>query len=79
MNKPKVYSLLLSKYIKKPFIGSIYVFFNSSENLAEIIKKIGFKFIIPNYQGNSVGYPFRNLHVFDNTEQHMSIYADIIK
>jgi len=34
MNKPKVYSLLLSKYIKKPFIGSIYVFFNSSENLA---------------------------------------------
>ena len=88
VKKSKYNSSLFSKnsIIKHPEISKFnnnqperHIAYWDLENLAEIIKKIGFKFIIPNYQGNSVGYPFRNLHVFDNTEQHMSIYADIIK
>ena len=34
MDQPRVYSLRLSNYINRAFIGSIYVYFNSNENLA---------------------------------------------
>lgn len=48
-------------------------------NLIKLSKKIGFSCVIPTYQGSSVALPFSNLHVFDNTEPHISFYADIIK
>lgn len=34
MEEPRVYSIRASQYVKGPFIGSIYIFFNSNENLA---------------------------------------------
>ena len=34
MNEPRAYSILASKHINGEFIGSIYVYFNSNENLA---------------------------------------------
>ncbi len=49
------------------------------ENLITKTSKIGFSCCIPCYQGISVASPFSNLHVFDNTEPQISIYADIIK
>ena len=49
------------------------------ENLIKISSNIGFSFCIPCYQGSSVALPFTNLHVFDNTESQISIYADIVK
>ena len=48
-------------------------------NLIEVISEFGFKLTIPSYQGSSVVRPFCNLHVFDNTEPQIAIYADIIK
>ena len=50
-----------------------------SQNLMTKSSEIGFSYCIPCYQGNSVALPFANLHVFDNTEPQISIYADIIK
>ena len=49
------------------------------QNLMTKTSKIGFSYCIPCYQGTSVSLPFTNLHVFDNTEPQISIYADIIK
>lgn len=49
------------------------------ENLIRETSNIGFSYCIPCYQGTSVASPFTNLHVFDNTEPQISIYADIIK
>lgn len=49
------------------------------DNLIEVMPKFGFELTIPTYQGSSVARPFCNLHVFDNTEPHISFYADIIK
>jgi len=49
------------------------------DNLIEVISEFGFKLTIPSYQGSSVVRPFCNLHVFDNTEPQIAIYADIIK
>ena len=49
------------------------------DNLTIAMRKIGFEATIPTYQGSSVAQPFFNLHVFDNTESHISFYADIIK
>ena len=49
------------------------------DNLTIVMREIGFEAIIPTYQGSSVAQPFCNLHVFDNTESHISFYADIIK
>jgi len=34
MQEPKTYAIQLSKYVKGNFIGSVYVFFQSNENLA---------------------------------------------
>ena len=34
MDEPRAYSICASEYVTGAFIGSIYVFFNSSENLA---------------------------------------------
>ena len=47
--------------------------------LIGIIKKIGFRYCIPCYQGSSFARPFTNISVFDNTEPHISFYVDIIK
>tara|TARA_Y100000389_G_scaffold197899_1_gene233398 strand:+ start:20743 stop:21681 length:939 start_codon:yes stop_codon:yes gene_type:complete len=49
------------------------------ENLISTTSNIGFSSCIPCYQGSSVALPLTNLHVFDNTEPQISIYADIIK
>lgn len=49
------------------------------DNLIDVMGEIGFEATIPTYQGCSVARPFCNLHVFDNTEPHVSFYADIIK
>lgn len=49
------------------------------EKLSMISSKIGFSFVIPAYQCTSVALPFENNHVFDNTESHASMYADIVK
>ena len=49
------------------------------DNLTIVMREIGFEATIPTYQGSSVAQPFCNLHVFDNTESHISFYADIIK
>jgi SAM-dependent methyltransferase len=49
------------------------------DNLADVVFEFGFEAIIPTYQGSSVASPFCNLHVFDTTEPHATIYADIIK
>ena len=48
-------------------------------NLMNVTSKLGFSFCIPFYQGTSIASPFKNLNVFDNTESHIAIYADIIK
>lgn len=34
MNEPRVYSVRASEYLSRSFLGSIYVYFNSNENLA---------------------------------------------
>lgn len=47
--------------------------------LMNFASKAGFSCVIPSYQGSSVADPFKNLHVFDTTEPHLAIYADIIK
>jgi SAM-dependent methyltransferase len=49
------------------------------ENLIEATKTIGFRCVVPTYQGSSLALPFTNLHVFDTTEPHISFYADIVK
>ena len=49
------------------------------ENLKIIGNEIGYKYIIPSYQGSSVAMPFKNIHVFDNTESQCSFYAELIK
>lgn len=41
--------------------------------------RAGFSLTIPTYQGSSIASPFKNLHVFDNTESHISFYADLVK
>jgi len=47
------------------------------DDLTNIACEAGFQTVVPNYQGGSVAPPFRNLHVFDSTEPHMSWYADL--
>lgn len=49
------------------------------EKLIYISSIIGFGFVIPTYQCTSVALPFKNNHIFDNTESHASFYADIVK
>lgn len=49
------------------------------ETLIDLIKELSFHYCIPFYQGSSVLAPYSNLSVFDNTESHISFYADIIK
>ena len=49
------------------------------DNLIEVMSEFGFELTIPAYRGSSVARPFCNLHVFDNTEPQISLYADIIK
>jgi len=49
------------------------------EILITITKKIGFRYCIPMLQGASLARPFTNINVFDNTEPHTAIYADIMK
>ena len=34
LNKKKVYSIILSEHLKRAFVGSVYIFFKSKENLA---------------------------------------------
>jgi len=48
-------------------------------NLTDIMNEAGFNATIPTYQGSSVASPFCNLHVFDSTEPHITLYADVIK
>ena len=48
-------------------------------NLISLSNNLGFKMCIPLYQNLSFALPFRNNVVFDTTEPHLSIYADIVK
>jgi predicted SAM-dependent methyltransferase len=49
------------------------------EILIDTASSVGFSCVIPSYQGSSVARPFTNLHVFDSSEPHIAVYADIIK
>ena len=49
------------------------------KNLENFTNDIGFRYLILFYQGSSTAAPFTNIRVFDNTEPHMSFYAEIIK
>ncbi len=49
------------------------------EVLITSTEQIGFRYCIPMLQGASLARPFTNINVFDNTEPHTAIYADIVK
>jgi hypothetical protein len=77
------YNLLIKEY---PTMASFdgnnperHINYWDFNNLIEVMSELGFESTIPSYQGSSVARPFCNLHVFDNTEPHLSLYADIIK
>ena len=77
------YNLLIKEYpTMASFDGNYperHINYWDFDNLIEVISEFGFELTIPSYQGSSVARPFCNLHVFDNTEPHSSLYADIIK
>lgn len=56
-----------------------HISFWSYESLVSVASELGFRFVIPCYQGSSVAAPFRNTSVFDTTEPHISFYAELIK
>ncbi len=39
----------------------------------------GFEICIPFYRGASLTKPFLNLNIFDTTEPHISLYAELLK
>lgn len=78
-----VYEVLIKKYPKMSlFDGNKperHINYWDFDNLADVMCEAGFEATIPTYQASSVASPFCNLHVFDTTEPHATIYADIIK
>ena len=77
------YNLLVKEYPAMAYFDGNYperhINYWDFDNLIEVMSEFGFELTIPSYQGSSVVRPFCNLHVFDNTEPQISIYADIIK
>jgi SAM-dependent methyltransferase len=77
------YKILINKYPKMSlFDGNKperHINYWDFDNLADVMCGAGFEATIPTYQGSSVASPFRNIHVFDTTEPHATIFADIIK
>jgi predicted SAM-dependent methyltransferase len=56
-----------------------HISFWDYEELVHVSKEAGFSFCFPFYQGSSLAEPFTNLNVFDNTEPHISFYAELMK
>lgn len=48
-------------------------------NLNEVARDLSFCACIPCYRGVSLEEPFLNLHVFDTTEPHISLYIELVK
>lgn len=49
------------------------------EELFRISRELKFKAFLPSYIGSTTKAPFENLHVFDSTEPHISMYFEMIK
>lgn len=49
------------------------------EKLVNLSKELGFKFYVPLLRGHSTVEPFLNLNVFDLSENHLSLYGELIK
>ncbi|MEH0074928.1 methyltransferase domain-containing protein [Pannonibacter sp. Pt2] len=56
-----------------------HISFWSYESLVSLAPELGFRFVIPCYQGSSVAAPFRNTSVFDTTAPHFSFYVELVK
>ncbi|MCD1599741.1 class I SAM-dependent methyltransferase [Rheinheimera aquimaris] len=48
-------------------------------NVQRIAETLSFGACIPCYRGSSLAQPFLNLHVFDTTEPHISLYIELVK
>jgi predicted SAM-dependent methyltransferase len=49
------------------------------EQLLNISIELNFRFFLPSYRGSTSQPPFENIHVFDSTEPHISMYFELIK
>lgn len=56
-----------------------HISFWNYEKLCRISKQLKFTACIPFYRGASLAKPFTNLHVFDTTETHISLYLEMVK
>lgn len=76
------FSTAVSEGVSNKFIGSNperHICFWDYEELLSVSLELGFKFCMPFYQGSSIAKPFTNLNVFDNSEPHISFYAEFVK
>jgi len=81
-NAAKYYRLAQEKGVDisfRPENPERHISFWDLQKIINISQKIGFKFTIPTLENISLSDPFKNSHVFDNTETQQSFYIELVK
>ena len=81
-NARAFYELAVEAGLSDKFDGNNperHITFWDYDEVLKATSEAGFSRCIPLYQGSSVARPFTNILVFDTSEPHITLYADIIK